>query len=637
MRLRLWLVLLIMLAAVAPAMAQLPMQNDVLTLTNWRSHAGDDIGWANPALDDSGWEKSPAPMRTTTIAIQPGFRWYRTTVMLPASLQGRPLAIGMGPIDEVYEVYVDGFSIGRFGRWEPKPASAFSRNVSFAIPSGRIHGTTLQISVRRWLGGSNTNLAVFYSSGGSRLIHPPELGLESTIQDRTDLYTYNGLLRNLPSNLSLLTLLAAGGIAFVLFSAQRQRTEYLFLGLYCAGLPAALFCGGAIAASDAVMRRSAWPAFFFFLYACSEASALLFLSRVCPRFRRLLEVGAAADLLTRSLGAYALLTQNETANHLFWALGFYPSLFFTVLASLGLFLEREPGSVAIGLAILVRQFAEAWTSLFAGWFSLPNLRNIPVGPFVVDIRSVFDVFMVTVILAVVYRRFRTQQAKAAVFELDMAAARRMQQQLLGGSHLNVPGYQIEAVYRPAKEVGGDFYRTELLGDGSLLIVIGDVSGKGLDAALLVAAVLGGLATDPERSPAALLQDLNKAVLGRTGGGFITACCARLYLDGQLVTANAGHIAPYLGGKELAVEAGLPLGIVHDVSYAETSFQINGGRVTWLSDGVLEAQNAQGELLGFDRMAPLTVKPAAAIADAAQRWGQEDDITVVSVTRMEASA
>jgi serine phosphatase RsbU (regulator of sigma subunit) len=240
--------------------------------------------------------------------------------------------------------------------------------------------------------------------------------------------------------------------------------------------------------------------------------------------------------------------------------------------------------------------------------------------------------MVAVILSVLYQRFRLQQTKAAVFESDMVSARRMQEQLLGGSNLQIPGFQIEAVYRPAKEVGGDFYRTELLEDESLLIVVGDVSGKGLDAALLVSAVLGGLAIDPERNPAVLLQDLNRAVFGRTGGGFITACCARLHADGRLVVANAGHIAPYLNGKELPVEPGLPLGIETGVSSTESSFSTHHNKVTWLSDGVLEAQNSRGELLGFERMAALTTKPAAEIADAAQQWGQEDDITVLTVTR-----
>jgi serine phosphatase RsbU (regulator of sigma subunit) len=162
-------------------------------------------------------------------------------------------------------------------------------------------------------------------------------------------------------------------------------------------------------------------------------------------------------------------------------------------------------------------------------------------------------------------------------------------------------------------------------------VVGDVSGKGLDAALLVAAVLGGLAVEKQRSPAHLLEDLNKAVTGRTGGGFITACCARFFPDGRVEIANAGHISPYTDGRELQLENGLPLGISPHAGYSQTEIQTSG-TVTFLSDGVLEARDAKGELLGFDRMAALTRKPAAEIADAAQHWGQEDDITVLTVAR-----
>jgi sigma-B regulation protein RsbU (phosphoserine phosphatase) len=104
-------------------------------------------------------------------------------------------------------------------------------------------------------------------------------------------------------------------------------------------------------------------------------------------------------------------------------------------------------------------------------------------------------------------------------------------------------------------------------------------------------------------------------MGKTGGGFITAGCARFFPDGRLLVANAGHLSPYLDGKELPVEPGLPLGIVADGTYGESTFATSGRTVTWLSDGVLEAQSPSGELLGFERMAALTVKPVAEIAEA----------------------
>jgi serine phosphatase RsbU (regulator of sigma subunit) len=114
---------------------------------------------------------------------------------------------------------------------------------------------------------------------------------------------------------------------------------------------------------------------------------------------------------------------------------------------------------------------------------------------------------------------------------------------------------------------------------------------------------------------------------------VTCLCALFEPGGRLRVANAGHISPYVDSTELAVENGLPLGIVSGDSYADSSFLLGEKTVTLLSDGVLEARDAKGELLGFECMAALTSRPAAEIADAARKWGQEDDITVLTVRSM----
>lgn len=149
--------------------------------------------------------------------------------------------------------------------------------------------------------------------------------------------------------------------------------------------------------------------------------------------------------------------------------------------------------------------------------------------------------------------------------------------------------------------------------------------------LIFAVVLGSLANETHRNPASLLEYLNRAVMGRTGGGFITACCARFYLGGRVVLANAGQIAPYVNGREVQLENGFPLDISAGATYSETEMKTSG-TVTFVSDSVVEARDAKGELLGFERMATLTTESANAIAEAAQRWGQEDDITVLTIAR-----
>jgi len=102
----------------------------------------------------------------------------------------------------------------------------------------------------------------------------------------------------------------------------------------------------------------------------------------------------------------------------------------------------------------------------------------------------------------------------------------------------------------------------------------------------------------------------------------------------MTIANAGNLAPYLNGKELAVASGLPLGILAEGSYEETRYQLaTNDRLTFLSDGVVEATNEKRELFGFERTQQISNQAAAAIADTAKNFGQEDDISVVTVMRM----
>jgi phosphoserine phosphatase RsbU/P len=193
-----------------------------------------------------------------------------------------------------------------------------------------------------------------------------------------------------------------------------------------------------------------------------------------------------------------------------------------------------------------------------------------------------------------------------------------------------PGFAVEHVYLPASEVGGDFFQVLPTGDGSLLIVIGDVSGKGLKAAMTVSSIVGALRGSTLRAPAEVLAYLNRVLHGQIGG-LVTCCAVRIAADGAMTIANAGHLSPYRNGEELACAGGLPLGVSGDGCYEEVhSTLAPGDRLTLLSDGVVEARNAQGELFGFDRTRDLSTQSAEQIAAAAQAFGQEDDITVLTL-------
>jgi len=121
------------------------------------------------------------------------------------------------------------------------------------------------------------------------------------------------------------------------------------------------------------------------------------------------------------------------------------------------------------------------------------------------------------------------------------------------------------------------------------------------------------------------------MLARSHGGFTTCLVLRVDADGAVNLANAGHIAPYLAGEELHVENGLPLGLSASAVYEESSFRFGPGQqLTLMTDGVVEARSASGELFGFERTAAIGNQSAEAIALAAQQFGQEDDITVLTL-------
>ncbi len=134
-----------------------------------------------------------------------------------------------------------------------------------------------------------------------------------------------------------------------------------------------------------------------------------------------------------------------------------------------------------------------------------------------------------------------------------------------------------------------------------------------------------------QSPGEILRAMNQRMLGRAQGGFTTCTVLRAEPGGKLIAANAGHLAPYLDGKELALENGLPLGLAADTNHTESTFRLApGAQLTLLSDGVVEARNPAGDLFGFERTASISTLSAESIAQAAQNYGQEDDITVLTL-------
>lgn len=219
----------------------------------------------------------------------------------------------------------------------------------------------------------------------------------------------------------------------------------------------------------------------------------------------------------------------------------------------------------------------------------------------------------------------------AAFAAELQAASTVQQLLLQSASQSTPGFQVESVYLPASEVGGDFFLVLSGADGALTAIVGDVSGKGLTAAMRVAMILGALRRETSHAPDEILAGLNNALIAQGQLGFTTACCVRMALSGEFTLANAGHIAPYQSGRELDTPPALPLGLVPDQSYEIVRGRLAPGeRLVLMSDGVPEATSPTGELYGFERLPGLTQMSAKRIAETAQAFGQEDDITVLTL-------
>ena len=235
------------------------------------------------------------------------------------------------------------------------------------------------------------------------------------------------------------------------------------------------------------------------------------------------------------------------------------------------------------------------------------------------------------------RRYMQSQLEKASLQSEMTAAREVQQLMVPDRLPSVIGYAIDSIYRPASEVGGDFFQVIPLKSGRTLVVVGDVSGKGLRAAMFVSMIVGMLrtVTDFTEDPAEILGELNRRLFGRTQGAFATCLVVRLGEHGQLALANAGHPAPYLNGIEIPFAGSLPLGLMEHVDYAGTRLEMQAGdRAVLMTDGIAEARNQQNMLLGFPRVERMLRDGATVkvVAEAAQQHGQEDDLTVIGIAR-----
>jgi len=617
----------------------------------WRFHPGDSpllpgsqpsdppkLLWAQPGFDDSAW---PLLQGGRSWAYQgypamSGYGWYRFTVTVPAG--EKPTSLLLVPMVTSYELYVDSAFAGGSGDMPPAnvPNTQFSYHLHSLTQSGSASERTVQVAIRVW----HSPIWASYVGGGpfslGNLAGDPKL-LAAELN-------HHQLMRNVlfVDNYVYSVAAALIGLSILwLFLIRPGEREYLWFAvmLLAQAADSALFVSKEIYAFppipvfdllDAILNAIVVGGMFLFfakvlharlrpteyvilgLLALSAPPGVLYWPGWCS-----VPVAAALQLilmLPAMLWILYLLVQRTLRGNKDARL-----LLFPVLLAEGYW-------TADSLIILLAQ---------AGWLQRPRFmqKPLPLPPFTIHLQILLNLVFLLAMLIFLIRRFSLARRQEERLQGEFEAARQVQQVLLPDESDQCPGFTVECIYCPAEQVGGDFFQQIADGQGGILIVVGDVSGKGLSAALLVSVLVGAIRAEAAHhaDPAAMLDSLNARMMGRSHGGFTTCMAAHITADGQLTLANAGHLPPYLNGQEVEVPGSLPLGIVSPAHYERTFVNLApGDRLTFVSDGVVEAQSKSRDLFGFERTRQISLEPAAGIAEAARAFGQTDDITVVTV-------
>jgi sigma-B regulation protein RsbU (phosphoserine phosphatase) len=574
-----------------------------------KTRFGDDLRWANPAYDDSAWtgQEESAASRF----------WNRYRVRVPPRTPDPVIGVS----GNVFEVYADGRLIGRRGApppvWQdvPRAYSTFSLPADLAEP-----GRVITVAVRRW-DPPGVRVRGFADTREIRI----HAAAESFFHE------YHSMIQRRKRGGMLTFAIMAAALVLLLLGRPRgdRSREFVLVMAFCASFLAWSLSVILVASIVGVGWLNVPNGLLIGFTNLLGIELLAQLAGVRPDVW--IRGGQALFLAMRVLlvlGAFF----SDTPPWLPLVAQAYPYFTYGLFAvALYIFFRRQRGGGVSDLPVLVLTAAFAAGAIGAQGASVQGTRQVAFLDISLPMTNAgFLAFGVT-LCGIMLVRFRTAGTMAAQLQGQMAAAREAQQMLLERRADAPAGYAIDSVYVPAENVGGDFFRVLPAPDGSTLVVVGDVSGKGLRAAMVVSVVIGALLNRHSHRPAEVLAELNRALTGQLEGGFVTCLIALLQPDGRIVAANAGHPQPYRDGGEIALPDGLPLGIVRDGEYeeAEVAF-LAGSQWTMLTDGVVEAENGSGELFGFDRTRDISGKSAREIADAAKAWGQTDDITVVTV-------
>jgi len=602
-----------------------------------RYHYGDNPAWAAPSFDDSSWPVAangdiPAPP-----FYSDGFVWVRVHLQAPAeagvTLGLRQKYPESAPSAE--ELYVNGVRVGQNGGIPPHPVSEIVLQPSvFALPTGLVRpGGVAVVAMRGWqqpshrLGGNNP----IFASGERVSFAIDRLPVLATAAQNEQLLT---LATQLPMLLPQFVLVLIGIALLVLWRWWERRELAMFGIVLLSGNGYLLFMllsqAGFVPLSD-----HQWLFLWVLPQFLSPAMWVLFFWTVMSLPDRFWERTAIGGLVVSVAFCCVALWACEPSplvalccRTLDWGFNLMSSIYLGAVAWQVL-ARRNDRLLAIAMCP---------ASLFALLDSVIGLSPVRLGFLTTSYFAIGLTVSGFAVVALLLERTWQDWQKSNSLRIEFAAAREVQQQLVPLALPSVPGMRVEAAYLPAAEVGGDFYQLPPQPDGSHLLVIGDVSGKGLKAAMTGTLALGAFRAfaSENLNPAAILSRLNRELCSTGSGGFVTCLCARIASDGKLTLANAGHLPPYRNGREIEVPGSLPLGLNLNTDYSAITLQLApGDTFTFLSDGVVEAQSPTGGLFGFDRTRAISTQSAEQIAAAAQAFGQQDDITVLTLRYAQA--
>jgi phosphoserine phosphatase RsbU/P len=638
---------------------------------NWRVGVTADPAAATPEFDDSTWDVRDAKSAIADVEDEdhrvgnagseamdgsenlPGghkkpFAWFR--IHLKLAPNHRPVCLlielpitqntnmTLGASEPGLDVYANGRKILPEG---PHGDATFryeeiSRIYHLGLDP---NATDLTLAIRTlYIPFGYYSYTSFFSRRTFRIGNPEDL------QRGWDLWFMHSLFERLPRLVNAILLTVLSLFLLALYFTQRGHTEYLWLALHeILQAPIGFIdLAGSLARIDQiwyaalVLQLVAISAYLYFEFVV----AFLSLGKRWPitalRWTAPILAGVGPTLFL--LGGHGWLVVATLVfvglGTALWMIGWSLFIFVTLIAAT---IRRnfEAGLLLIPLVLTIIGIAEPiMTSLLSDSSGHPyrSPLTIQAGPVPIHFAAIADFTGLLAIVLIIFVRFLRIQHDREHAQSELAAARSVQELMIPREKLDTPGYEVDSVYNPANEVGGDFFHVQPLSDGSLLVVIGDVAGHGLKAAMNVSMLMGALRRIPERSPAKILESLNRVL---TGSESLTTCQAILFgANGELVISSAGHLFPYLNSQEIVLPGGLPLGAVPEVSYDEVRLYLHpGDRLLLLSDGVVEARRPTGELFGFDRVHNLSNQTAFYIADAAKEFGQEDDITVLTVRRL----